>query len=361
VAVRHADARGPADRPACPAPAARGRRARARRRRGGRLQRDRSERELSLFALGAWGYERGWQSAARLEVLNAAGEVLASRVRPGGVMHATFLPFVAPQDGRYALVLGAEDQYFRYVLERHSGYVARPEGAVYAIGARDTVHGYLADQADSLTYAVDVEAGVPLSLRVSNDPQVARNRQRNERARQLGRVADKKPLHAAGDGQRGRGMEPAEEMRARMRAGPEEAHASYPALTLELRGEELGHYQLLTPEVSGQLLFEVRGTSRGEGGLFVLEIERDPELVGVHGHVGDAEDDPVEGVQLDFLREPDFDPVGRAVTGPDGTYALDVPPGTYQVLLRKDGRGAETLRLPIEEARAVNAFFGPRR
>ena len=69
-----------------------------------------------------------------------------------------------------------------------------------------------------------------------------------------------------------------------------------------------------TAEQSGAHQVLVRATSNGQGGLFVVESEREPQRLQVTGYVGDDEDDPVPGITLRFLREPSSDVIGEATS-----------------------------------------------
>jgi hypothetical protein len=114
----------------------------------------------------------------------------------------------------------------------------------------------------------------------------------------------------------------------------------------------------LTPEQDGTYQIVVSATGRGQGGLFVLEVERAPPRVEVTGYVGDEEDDPVPGITLRFLREPSSEVVGEATSDQDGEFLLSVLPGRYTVHVGRSGEGsAEVVQANIEQSRELNVVW----
>ena len=96
----------------------------------------------------------------------------------------------------------------------------------------------------------------------------------------------------------------------------------------------------------------------GEGGIFDLVVERDPELVHVTGYVGNRDDDPVAGITIHLLHEPGIDHVATVVTDAGGDWEADLPPGPYTLLLRRGEDGpVERVQTGIEAARQVNAIY----
>ena len=74
-----------------------------------------------------------------------------------------------------------------------------------------------------------------------------------------------------------------------------------------------------------------------QGALFDLSIRRDVPLCAVQGSVVDADDEPLEGVTVRLLLEPDLESWGTTRTDANGAWALNVPPGEYRAELRREG------------------------
>ena len=325
--------------------------------------------ELSIFELACLGYARGWQATAGVRLLDGAGVELVALERSGGASFRKFLAFVAPADGTYELELRAAAQYFRYSLQRHSDYVSRAPGSVLAFGQRDALHGWLADADDAATYALQLTAGQEVLLAVRNTQEQARRQMRTQRRRQPWEVVRRRERGLAGAGA------PAGEAPERMSRAMNEAMgpmrdrrgggSTYPRLVLELArgGTPLtprAPSTLFTAPETGTYHLTVRATGGGEGGLFDLVLEREVAKSTVHGVVADAEDEPVAGVTLHFLREPELDYLGRALTDESGAYRIALPPGPYTVLLdggRLDGVRPQSLRAEIRGERELNAIL----
>ncbi|MCP3917380.1 MAG: carboxypeptidase regulatory-like domain-containing protein [bacterium] len=283
--------------------------------------------ELSLFDLGTWGYERGWQSGARIAVLDGQGRELAAKTPSGGTVYRAFLPFVAPDDGTYAVELTAEQRSFRFTLVRHSGYRARSRGDLLATKERELVHGWLAPGEDRVTYDLDLADGERVFVRVHDSHEAGRNQARAERRR--------RPETA--------------------RAGRAQRQPAFPRFVVSTRGTRPAHSLFYIADGPGPHRVTVGARGSNPGGLFDLELQRDPPFVHVHGTVGDHEDEPVAGVELHFVREPDFDDLGRATTDAQGRYRQPLLPGAYTIVLA--GSRADPVRTTIAADREVNLIF----
>lgn len=314
--------------------------------------------ELSLFHVGSWGFARGWTSTIGLRVLDAQGKVLLERERPGGAVHHLFEAFEAPAAGGYTFELSSPENGYRYTLVRHSHYTPWGEDEVRALEG-ELLHGHLATAASRAGYALDLEADQAVVLRAELTHPQGENQARNLRGRQALRVALGEPIEDAGAARRG--MSEAE-MRTLRQGGA----ASFPALALTVLDPDGNvltagrHATLLRAPRAGRYAVVVHATSRGEGGLFRLHAERNPELVTVSGYVADKDDDPIAGIRVDLLREPGFEALGSAVSSEDGEWTLAVPPGSYTVLLSRPGSerpAVERVQTRFDEDRAWNGIW----
>lgn len=305
--------------------------------------------ELSLFELAAAGYARGWEAGARLRVLDAKDQVLAEQSLAGGVVFRPFLAFQAPGAGTYQLELRAEKEYFRYALVRHSDYAPHGADDVLDLGARERVHGWIADGADRMRLRVPVRAGEELALEVEGTREQARGELRT-------RIA----AGTAGTmgAMRGR-MQGRMEGNMRGRA----PNKQFPDFVLELGDETLAlgrssTFARVLPTADGHLELSVRGVPGDQGGLFDLTVRRDVEKHHVHGLVVDADEEPLAGTTLTFRLEPDMEPWGEATTDAEGAYALDLPPGNYVVDLRRPGEpDHEPIKAGVQRDLELNVIW----
>jgi hypothetical protein len=287
------------------------------------------ERELSLFELAASGYSRGSSSGARIRVTDERGAVLFEEQRAGGTTWHAFWGFAAPAAGSHAVELSAREAPFRFVLVRHSNYARRAPGEVAQFGDALLLHSYLADAADSARFVVSLAAGETVALKVLGTREEARTEAR------MG--ARTRPDAAMAQGGR--------------------AFQSF-QFDVELDGKrvvERAQFALVSAERACEAAIEVQPRYLGDGGLFDLALERSPEQRTVHGLVLDAEDRPLSGVELEFLREPDLDPIGKCASASDGTYRFVVLPGDLTIRMRKGGRGtAQEAHVHVGEDRELN-------
>lgn len=309
--------------------------------------------ELSLFDFATWGYARSWRSVASIEILASDDTRVSSLERGGETAYRSFLLFVAPHDGVYRYRLRAKEETFRFTVVRHSDYELGAKGP-RAFGDASVVHGQLADPSGFRTISLDLTAGEEVALRAANDHSLARKQKDNIRRRSGGGGAAR--MEAPARPSRG-GREPAGG------ASDTAPPADFPDLVLQvfldgLPVTEAAHFVLFTPEQDGTYVVQVRATSVGEGGLYVVELERAPPRVEVTGYVGDEEDDPVPGVTLRFLREPSSDPMGEATSDEQGEYRLTVLPGTYTVHVGREAGGpTERVQANIEQTRELNVVW----
>jgi len=320
--------------------------------------------ELSLFELGCWGYARGWHCAARMRVLDRAGAVLADLHSAGKVLFHPFLAFTAPADGTYTLELSGEDQFFRYILVRQSSYGDRDAESSAPLGAVDTVHSYLKDAHDNAHFSFDLAPGEEVAIKVQGEREEARVESR-AKVRERSRAASSAgpmmgAMGAAGSmaAQPGRG-----EATARM--------LLYPPFVLEVRidGKLVVDGMPFARAVSDRAsrcdvrvhLSDAPGlqfAATGDvGGLFELQRSASPPKLELHGVVVGPNDEPLSGVELAFLADPDGDEWARATTNAKGEYSAAVPAGDYLVMLaRQDGR-THDLRVGIPEARELDVLW----
>lgn len=334
--------------------------------------------ELSILELRTVGYTRGWSSAARIRVLDPAGRPLVDDVESGGTVYGDFLCFVAPMHGVYGYELTAARESFCFAVVRHSDFAPNVPARAFELERRDAVYGYLADDADRVTYAVELEAGEDVALRALNArAEVQRNKRLERREALRGSLSGAGPAAAMAGMARGMmdSMQRAADapsgggdaaMRGRMSARGEPAEPSQPDLALEVEGAGRtlargSHFAWFTAPSAGTYWVHVNAAGPAEGGFFRLEQQRDVATHAVRGRVADLEDLPRAGVRVSFLREPELDPVGTAVSGEDGLYSIDVPPGAYALVLSADAaRRAELVQVGIERDREVNLIFGGR-
>ena len=340
--------------------------------------------ELSLFELATWGYARGWSSTARIRLLDPRGKVLVDEVRPGKVVYRPFLAFVAPEPGLFVCELRAEVECFRYTLVRHSSYTPRAGEQALALEDAEGVHSYLASGDDRARFALALEAGAEVAFKVQGTRGEARDEARSRsredpRARRMSseRARRDTPEHAAREvamDERGTvepGMEPAMDPGMEPRMAPDmdpsmerSAGAALGGgqfqtfqVRVSLRGEPLAppaHYVRFTAPEAGRYEVEVSAVHPGDGGLFDLLVERGGPLHGLRGVVVGPDDELLAGASVQFLREPDLDPVASVRAGEAGEYAARVPPGSYRIrIARPDGSAHEVLAR-VEEDRALD-------
>jgi hypothetical protein len=335
------------------------------------LEFDAAKGELSLFELTCYGYARGWNSSSRLVVRDASGTVLANQRRSGQALYGDLLAFIAPEAGRFALDVVADEHYFRYLVVRHSAYDTLAPGAAYLVegGGEEAAHGYTDGRDTGQRFLVRATPGTVVALRAEPAAERGVKHSRAERGRLAALVA---------------GL--VNPRRALAEADPRRPRDdTFPALALELKGSgELlspgktpfatvepaptdaaappapdAHFAALARvPANGALVVDVRQAEDGPGTLFALHVERDVVLVPATVRVGDKEDEPVAGVDVVLLREPAFAPFARGTTGLDGTVDFQVPVGPYTVGFRAAGRGPEVVRTEVRAGELLNLVGG---
>lgn len=285
--------------------------------------------ELAIFDLGCFGNARGWRATARVRILAPDGAECAALEREGPVVQHVVTCFAAPADGEYVYELTAARSFFRYRLVRRSGFRDRELGACEDLGARTSVVGFLKSGDDRARYRLPVAAGEEVAVKVVNHDEEGRVERRTPTPR--------RPYDGVYAGMLYQGFE----------------------LELLADGRALapkGRFARVRADAAGELEVEVLGTFRGDGGLFELEIERDPVKVAVRGLVLDAADAPVPGASLVFQRGPDRDAWSAVVTRADGSFDCELPPGAYRIALSKDGSACE-VAANLLEAREINLIL----
>lgn len=307
--------------------------------------------EVSIFDVGTWGYSRGWRSRAALRILDAEGSELVAQRRPGGTTSRLFQHFEAPADGTYVLELSADEQYFRYTVVRHSGYAARRPGESRTILERGPSFGFLPGPRAVDLWRVPVKAGESIALRIRpTHPQA------QELARQARAAAPLKLI----EGERlVPGLDPAERRASAEGATRRDLRRAqgmaFPGLVIDIvtaDGTPIatdGHYHLWRPEADGEVDVSVRIFEGATGVLYELGLQRDVPLSRVTGYVGDRDDEPVPGIEVHLIAEDRVDHLASAVSGADGEWSTEVPPGRYSVLLRRPEGKLETVHVVVEE------------
>lgn len=316
---------------------------------------DAEQGELSLFELVSYGMSRGWESTAGIEIADEQGAILAKASRSGPAVYEIFLPFTAPHSGRFEVRITALKEWFRYSLTRHSGYFARQSGDVIAIDDRSLVHGHLASVGDVAIYRLDVAAGEIVSLKVM--PTLERHQKQwrvalkeQIRADQVSRLRSADRAERLGDADMNRS-------RSRTRQSTSTPQFQLTVLVGEQHIAGDAHYVRFGEAAATSCRVRVSAIDGLDGGRFDLIVERNPATAAVAGYVGDDQDEPVPGVAVRFLREPDFDPVGVALSADDGTYHIDVPPGDYTVLFAAPTLPQEEARTSVSTDREVNLVY----
>ncbi len=289
--------------------------------------------ELALFELTTCGYERGWQAQAELSVLGPDGKILAAHTVLGGTVFRVFLAFTAPADGAFHLELVASQQYFRYILVRHSRFTAHVPDALYALEGRARLFDYLADSGETVRYELEVTQGETIGLRVLPSSDASRRAGRLERrtsiqGQEAGAMASGGRMSTGGGAMRMDGM----------RRGGDTPWL--PELEAFLDGEPVGpagHYLAFVAPRDGRVEVRVRSQAVGEGGIYDLAIERSLPRFQVRGSVADADGEACAGRLVDFFREPEFDLVGTVQSGTDGGYEAAVPAGEYTIRVQSPG------------------------
>lgn len=292
--------------------------------------------EFSIFDLRSFGYERGWSSRSRMEILDSEGTVLAKVERTGPTVHRSWLPFRSPGEGRYRLVLSSIEQDFRYLLLRHSNYVERREGEARSVAGKERVHGYLNGTSDRALFHLHLAEGDEVLLRVL----------------------------------------PAEEQMRRSLREPKESREDpgFPHYVIEPLGvagtaRAVGS-RWIRADATGVYPFHVRidperggaGSRRGapvSGGLFELFIDRSPRAHSIEGLVVDRTDEPLAGLALSFRQEPDGVLYGEAITDFEGAYRIGLADGVYSVRMEDAQGRRQTFRTMIDGPRRLDALFDP--
>lgn len=313
------------------------------------------EGELSLLTLDTLGFARGWQSGARVRILNSkTGEVLSDRTREGGTVYRMFLPFEAPEQGLFQVELSCPKQFYRYVLTRNSQFRTRGEIPI-AIGERRGLHGYLSNpKTDVARYSLQLAENQEVLLNVLSDETPARQEDYGKRQK----AADSGHL----DLLRGERM-PAVPNAKRGGAARGATLGDHPDFFLRVlsEGTELvppTPFSRFRAPKAGTFIVEVLSNTPGEGGFFELGVDHAPNMVAGTGFVDDAEGDPVAGIELQFFREPGLDFLGRTTTNDEGQWTLQLPAAPYTVFLQARSGGRMNVRTTVDAGRETNFIFG---
>jgi hypothetical protein len=259
--------------------------------------------------------------------------MLVEVVRPGGMTFTNFVSFRAPTPGTYRYELSALEESFRFSLVRHSGFLEPGADEIAHIGTRNVAYGYLANSADTRRFAIELEPGERVRVRVVSMRERHSNRLLSQRAQVLTKFLSDELIaeHLDLDGLHVK-------MRARAARHGQPLPHYYPFHELRLLcdGSEVasaGSLLVHSAEQGATHVIEISAHGDSEGGIFTLRVEREPQLHTVTGRVGDLDDDPLEGMTVRFLIEPDLETMAEVKTGADGTYAARLPIGNYSVIM----------------------------
>ena len=287
--------------------------------------------EVSLFELESWGLSRGWASTAGVRILDEDGQALVEVERSGGALYGLVLPFQAPHAGTYTYELTASTEWFRYTLVRNSSLLP-PSPLRWHLGAVEEAHGYLdaSDSDNGAHFALSLTKGESALVRVAPFREGARNDQAKARRARLNAILKDgltgfPNLDEALVGQR---------QRKRERGG----NPSFPLFSLSAPGPNVAQTLLMRAGSSGSVQIDVVALDESEPGIYVVQVERNPDLVTVAGRVGDGDDDPIAGVRVQLLLEPMLSPLTEVETNAEGAFATEVPAGDYTFLV--SGAGA---------------------
>ncbi|MBI1379748.1 MAG: hypothetical protein GC161_01525 [Planctomycetaceae bacterium] len=288
---------------------------------------------FSLFEVQCLGFSRGWAAGVELAVLDAGGRTLLQRTFDGGASFGFLVPQALPPGEASTLVLTARRASLRYALVRHGGFEPNEPGVVRDLGAKSRALGYLADGEERVTFELQLAEGEPAVVTVGPLREQARDGMHAARLAAVDAAIDAQP--------------PAIEELDRLLAGARAQGRQGPP-----------HFWPAAASGSGaaprQRIDFPAGPARSErfdvlvrlgdlGGLFQLQVERNPERLAVEGRVGDLADDPRPGVAVRMLLEPDLETAAHAVTDLEGRFAVQVPPGEYSVLTFAEGRTLRSL------------------
>ncbi len=302
--------------------------------------------EQSLFEISASGYSRASSGRVRLSIEDAGGKVAWQSDRDVGVTWRDFGAFTAEHAGTWTFSLTMLEGGYRFVLVRHSDYPPLTPKPL-DLGAQNLVHGELPNADAVATFLLPVSRGEELAVKLFGTREEAREEARHGATEMSAMVARMDAMQAAG----------------RMAGG---AKLLFQRFDLEVfaGGVSLGPpstYFRFTAPHAGAVEVRVRARyAAGGGGLFDLSLERPLTLLHVHGVVVDAEDQPLNDVEVRFLREPDADLVGSAHTNAAGEYDATVLAGNLAVqMLRGQSAALESVRVRITADAQVDLLFQP--
>ncbi len=302
--------------------------------------------EQSLFEIVGYGYSRASDGRVRLAIEDESGATVWEKERDVGATWREFAAFTSRAAGTSTLSLGTLSGGCRFVLVRHSSYPPLSQSA-QDLGTLALVHGHLPEALAESRYSIPVRAGEELALKLTGSREEARIEGRQG-------ATDMSAMMARMDVMEGG---------ARMAAG---AKALFQSFDLEVLfdGESLGRsvsFLRLTAPRDGNIDVVVRAQRPNlGGGLFDLTVERELKLHRVHGVVVNSEDQPQAGVQIDFLREPDADLVGRVQTDAKGEFDTTVLGGNLAIqMLKGKSPAARSVRVRVEADTPLDLMFQP--
>jgi len=318
--------------------------------------------EQSLFEIAGYGYERGAAGRIRLSIEDSAGGVVWQSERETAVVWRDFSSFVAPSAGRWTYVIDVLQSGYRFVLVRHSDFPPL-DATPIDIGRREKVHGHLAGPESVAKFLVPVSAGEELALKLTATRAEAQAEARKGATSMEAMSARMAAMSGAEDGAMAPGgMQAQPPMTERGAAG---RGAQFQHFELEVAQDGVvlgprGSYLRLRAPADGVLELRVRAKSSNGGGLFDIGIERALQLVRVHGVVVDSEDQPLTGVELHFLREPDGDPLAQARSDESGAFEVSLMPGRLAIqMMRGDRPARDAVRVQVDADAQIDLVYVP--
>ncbi len=302
--------------------------------------------EQSLFELAAYGYTRAGEGHVRLAIEDETGKVAWESERDVVVTWRDFVAFTAPAAGTWIFSLTVLQGGYRFVLVRHSDYPALGS-APLDLGQRAVVHGHLPNAESVAKFLVPAKAGEELALKLTGTREEARveaRRGATDMSTMMSRIESKKDV----DRMMG-------SSKLLFQTFEFEAFADGVSLG------PVGSYLRLKAPREGTIEVRVRAQRPAlGGGLFDLALERSLDLLRVSGVVVDSEDQPLSGVDIVFLREPDADPVGRARSNERGEYETTLLAGNLAVQMVCGPRAAQqSVRVQVLAEMSLDLIFQP--
>jgi len=299
------------------------------------------------------GFARGWSAKVGARIVDGQGNVHYDRVHGPGASFAFAVAFEAPHAGPFTLELDARVQTVRYALARHDVFAPNRPASVIGLSDERVIYGAVASARDKASFAIPLSEGERVALELHP------LRQNHRDVIHARRAAAIDALRATAPGS-------VEDLdRAVATTAPHSPRESlpftpWPILVASERPKAIGRQRLeLSAGADGFARFDVRTRPDEPGGLFMLRIERSPQRVALAGRIGDTEDDPVAGIEVRLLLQPQLEEEARATTNAEGAFDVSVPPGEYSVLMFRPGSIERVLTRVAEPGELNLVWSGP--